>query len=67
MTVEQLTLVCVGVLVNGLTFALGILSGASLKRKDSSHDRDRNKARQVSQDPNWWHKPQRRDARPSDS
>jgi hypothetical protein len=43
MTIEQLTLVCVGVLVNGLTFALGILSGASLKRKDSSHDRDRNK------------------------
>jgi hypothetical protein len=44
MTIEQLTLVCVGVLVNGLTFALGILSGASMRRKDSRHDRDSNKA-----------------------
>jgi hypothetical protein len=43
MTIEQLTLVCVGVLVNGLTFALGLLSGASLRRKDLTHDRDRNK------------------------
>ena len=43
MTLEQLTLVSVGVLVNGLTFALGLLSGASLKRKDFSHDRDRNR------------------------
>lgn len=40
MTIEQLTLCCVGVLVNGLTFALGLLAGASLKRKDSSNDRD---------------------------
>jgi hypothetical protein len=43
MTIEQLTLICVGVLVNGLTFALGLLSGASLRRKDLTHDRDRNK------------------------
>jgi hypothetical protein len=43
MTIEQLTLVCVGVLVNGLTFALGLLSGASLRRKDLTNDRDRNK------------------------
>jgi hypothetical protein len=42
MTIEQLTLVCVGVLVNGLTFALGLLSGASLRRKDLTNDRDRN-------------------------
>jgi hypothetical protein len=49
MTIEQLTLVCVGVLVTGLTFALGILSGASLRRKDLTNDRDRNKA----QSRNW--------------
>ena len=67
MTIEQLTLICVGVLVNGLTFALGLLSGASLRRKDLTHDRDRNQARQGSQDPNWWHRAQRRDARKSDS
>lgn len=42
MTIEQLTLVCVGALVNGLTFALGLLAGASMRRKDSRHDRDRN-------------------------
>jgi hypothetical protein len=28
------------VLVNGLTFALGLLTGASLRRKDFRHDRD---------------------------
>jgi len=45
MTIEQLTLICVGVMVNGLTFALGLLSGASLRRKDSRHDnRDRYEA-----------------------
>jgi hypothetical protein len=44
MTIEHLTLVCVGVLVNVLTFALGFLSGASLPRKDSRHDRDRYEA-----------------------
>jgi hypothetical protein len=49
MTIEQLTLVCVGVLVNGLTFALGIISGASLRRKDLTNDRDRNKG----QSRNW--------------
>ena len=51
MTLEQLTLVCVGVLVNGLTFALGLLTGASLKRKELSHDRDSYEDK-VSQ----WHK-----------
>ena len=38
MTIEQLTLVCVGVCVNGLTFALGLIAGASMRRKDSRHD-----------------------------
>lgn len=41
MTIEQLTLVGVGVMVNGLTFALGIAVGASL-RKESRHDRNSN-------------------------
>ena len=52
MTIEQLTLVCVGVLVNGLTFALGLIAGASLRRKDSRHDnRDRYEAKAHK-----WHK-----------
>jgi len=42
MTLEQLTLVCVGVIVNGLTFALGIVAGASLRKKETRHDRDSN-------------------------
>lgn len=52
MNIEQLTLVCVGVLVNGFTFALGLLAGASLKKKENRHDRDsyEDKARQ-------WHTP----------
>lgn len=52
MTIEQLTLICVGLLVNGLTFALGLVAGASLRRKETRHDRDsyEDKARQ-------WHTP----------
>lgn len=52
MTIEQLTLVCVGVLVNGFTFALGLLAGASLRKKETRHDRDSYEDK-VSQ----WHTP----------
>lgn len=52
MTLEQLTLMFVGVIVNGLTFALGVVAGASMRRKETRHDRDsyEDKARQ-------WHTP----------
>ena len=48
MTLEQLTLMFVGVIVNGLTFALGVVAGASMRRKETRHDRDsyEDKARQ---------------------
>lgn len=45
MTTEQLTLISVGVIVNGLTFLLGLLAGRHLQRKDSTDDRDRNGSR----------------------
>jgi hypothetical protein len=51
MTIEQLTLVGVGVLVNGLTFALGIAVGISLTRKDSTNGNE-DKAKQ-------WHRVER--------
>jgi hypothetical protein len=65
MTVEQLTLLSVGVLVNGLTFALGLLSGASLRKKETRHDSDSNstgkapKGKGGPNDYDWWHTPQR--------
>jgi hypothetical protein len=37
MTIENTVFLATGVLVNGLTFALGIAVGVSLKRKDSDH------------------------------
>jgi hypothetical protein len=35
MTIEQLCCICVGVTVQAATFALGILVGTSLRRKES--------------------------------
>ena len=54
MTLEQLALVACGVTVNGLTFALGVAVGISLKRKDSRNDRDNDEAQagQIQ-----WHQP----------
>lgn len=36
MTIEQICCVCIGFVVQAATFALGILVGASLRRKDST-------------------------------
>jgi hypothetical protein len=52
-TIEQLALVACGVTVNGLTFALGLAVGTSLKRKDS-HDSDNDQATEGSK---RWHLP----------
>lgn len=52
MTTEQLTLISVGVIVNGLTFLLGLMAGRHLPRKDSTDDRDSNgSSPQSPQDP----------------
>lgn len=37
MTVEQACCVCCGMIVQSLTFALGIVVGASLRRKEPNH------------------------------
>jgi hypothetical protein len=43
MTIEQLAILACGVVVNGLTFALGLAVGASL-RKESRNDSSSNEA-----------------------
>ena len=55
MTLEQLALVACGVTVNGLTFALGMAAGISLKRKDIANDnRDNDEAQAGTLN---WHQP----------
>ena len=36
MTIEQICCICIGVTIQAATFALGLLVGASLRRKDSA-------------------------------
>lgn len=36
MTIEQICCVCIGFVIQAATFALGIVVGASLRRKDST-------------------------------
>jgi hypothetical protein len=50
MTLSQLTLVSAGIVVQALTFALGLVVGCSLTRKDSKDDRDYRKEAQE-----FWH------------
>jgi hypothetical protein len=49
-TLSQLTLVSAGIVVQALTFALGLVVGCSLTRKDSKDDRDYRKEAQE-----FWH------------
>jgi hypothetical protein len=55
MTLEQLALVACGVLMNGLTFALGVAVGISLKRKDIANDNRDSQQAQAGQ--TNWHQP----------
>jgi hypothetical protein len=41
MTIEQLCCVSFGVIVQATTFAVGILVGASLRRKEPNHEAER--------------------------
>jgi hypothetical protein len=50
MTLSQLTLVSAGIVVQALTFALGLVVGVSLLRKESNDDRDYRKEAQE-----FWH------------
>lgn len=48
MTLSQLALICAGITINALTFALGICVGVSLSnRKDSGHGYENAK--------DYWH------------
>jgi hypothetical protein len=38
MTLEQLCCICIGFMVQAATFALGLMVGVSLRRKDFKHD-----------------------------
>jgi hypothetical protein len=38
MTIEQICCVCIGGIIQAGVFALGLLVGASLRRKDSTHE-----------------------------
>jgi hypothetical protein len=40
MTIEQVCCVCFGFVIQSATFALGIVVGASLRRKEPSLDRE---------------------------
>lgn len=51
MTIHDLALVGVGAILLWATFALGLLAGVSLRRKDSSNDSDSNEKKS----PLWWH------------
>lgn len=55
MTLSTVATVCAGITINALTFALGILVGASLSRKDLTHARNRHEEAK-----NYWHNAERR-------
>lgn len=37
MTIENLVCVCLGFVIEGMTFVLGIMVGVSMKRKEANH------------------------------
>ena len=37
MTADQICCICLGITIQAATFALGLVVGASLRRKDSTH------------------------------
>ena len=43
MSIEQLCCICVGMVVQAATFALGLLVGTSLRRKEPSRDETRSR------------------------
>lgn len=44
MTIEQACCICFGVVIQTLTFAFGIVIGASLRRKEPNHESTRSGA-----------------------
>jgi len=52
MTLEQLCCICIGFMVQAATFALGLMVGSSLRKKDLKHDN-------CNAAPRNWHTPLR--------
>jgi hypothetical protein len=44
MNIEQLCCISVGVIIHAMTFGVGILVGASLRRKEPNHEASRPRA-----------------------
>jgi hypothetical protein len=62
MSVRDFVILSIGEIILAATFALGILVGASLRRKESSHDDSNGRTEAAAQ----WNRPRYRDAHGSD-
>ena len=53
----ELMLIAVGVILQSLTFAIGILVGKEIKGQKNDSDKRKETQRQLDQrDPAWWHR-----------
>lgn len=59
MSIEQLVCISVGFIAQIATFAVGVMVGISLQRKDSKDDNvnARITTTRPAANPNWWHDP----------
>ena len=53
----EIALISVGVILQSLTFAIGILVGKEIKGQKNDSDKRKETQRQIDQrDPAWWHR-----------
>ena len=53
----EIALISVGVILQSLTFAIGILVGKEIKGQKHDSDKRKETQRQIDQrDPAWWHR-----------
>ena len=59
MSIEQLVCISIGFIAQIATFAVGVMVGISLQRKDSKDDNvnARITTTRPTANPNWWHDP----------
>jgi predicted amino acid-binding ACT domain protein len=60
MTTENLAMLAVGQIIAAGMFALGVLVGCSLQRKDAKDDSNSDKAQEGHKDGGLWHRVERR-------
>jgi predicted amino acid-binding ACT domain protein len=60
MTTENLAMLAVGQIIAAGMFALGVLVGCSLQRKDAKDDSNSDKAQEGRKDGSLWHRVERR-------